>query len=180
MENQLPRRPVRPWRAGDATSLVRHANNRAVWQNVRDRFPHPYTASDAKKWLDAQESAELPLVNFAIDLDGEAVGGVGLVTGTDVESRTAEIGYWLGEEVWGRGLATAAVGSISRYAFESLEMIRVFAAVFDFNPASARVLEKAGFVREGVMRDAAIKEGRVVSMVVYGMTRDDYASQCRR
>lgn len=171
---ELPALPVRPWRAKDEDSLVRHADSYEVWRHVRDRFPRPYTRKDARKWIDSQLEAPEPLLNFAIELEGEAVGGIGLIPGFDVESRTAEIGYWLGEAAWGRGLATAAVRSIVTYGFERLDLLRVFAAVFDFNPASARVVEKAGFVREGVLRDAAVKEGRVTSMIVYGITRDDW------
>ncbi|MFA6956042.1 MAG: GNAT family protein [Thermoanaerobaculia bacterium] len=171
---KLPDLPVRPWLATDEASLVRHADSYQVWRSVRDRFPRPYTHDDARKWIGSQLEASEPFLNFAIELEGEAVGGIGLIPGFDVESRTAELGYWLGEAAWGRGLATAAVRSILPYAFERLELLRVFAAVFDFNPASARVVEKAGFVREGVLRDAAVKEGRVTSMVVYGMTRGDY------
>ncbi len=179
MTLRLPGPPVRPWEATDAESLVRHANSLAVWRNVRDRFPHPYTDADAKQWLDSQESAEPPVLNFAIAVGEEAVGGVGLIPGTDVEAQSAEIGYWLGEQWWGRGLATAAVREITWYGFGELRMIRLFASVFDFNPASGRVLEKVGYVREGVLRDAAVKQGQVVSTIVYGMTRDDYARAFR-
>jgi len=171
---KLPDLPVRPWRATDEDSLVRHADSYEVWRCVRDRFPRPYTHDDARKWIGSQLEAPEPLLNFAIELDGEAVGGIGLILGFDVERRTAELGYWLGEAAWGRGLATTAVRSILPYAFERLDLLRVFAAVFDFNPASARVVEKAGFAHEGVMRDAAVKEGRVTSMILYGMTRADY------
>ncbi|MBI2212537.1 MAG: GNAT family N-acetyltransferase [Acidobacteria bacterium] len=170
----LPGPPVRLWRSGDEESLVRHADNYAVWRSLRDRFPRPYTLDDARRWIEAQLQAPERLMNFAIERHGEAVGGVGFIPGSDVESRTAEIGYWVGQSLWGRGLATAAVQAVLPYAFERLELLRVFAAVFELNPASARVLEKAGFVREGVLRDAAIKEGRVTSMIVYGMTLSDW------
>lgn len=151
-----------------------NADSYAVWRNVRDRFPRPYRHEDARSWLEARSADEGPLLDFAIEVDGEAVGGIGLIPGTDVERVGAELGYWLGERYWGRGLATASVRSILPYAFEELGLLRVFAAVFDFNPASGRVLEKAGFVREGVLRDAAIKESRVTSMTLYAMTRADY------
>ena len=97
---------VRSWRLEDAESIVRHANNRKIWLNVRDRFPHPYTDTDAQNYLKHVVSTQ-PEINFAIDLVDEAVGGVGFVLGTDVERHSAEVGYWLGESVWGRGIPTA-------------------------------------------------------------------------
>jgi len=175
MMRRLPALPVRPWLATDEDSLVRHADSYQVWRCVRDRFPRPYTHDDARKWIASQLEAPDPLLNFAIELEGEAVGGIGLIPGFDVERRTAELGYWLGEAAWGRGLATAAVRALLPYAFEELELLRVFAAVFAFNSVFWRVVGKAGFVHEGVLRDAAVKEGCVTSMIMFGMTRGDYA-----
>ena len=93
---------------GDEPALVRHADNRKIWLNVRDRFPHPYTPADAEAWV-ARAAAATPETQFAIEVEGEAVGGVGLFLQADVERYSAEIGYWLGEALWGRGLATAVV-----------------------------------------------------------------------
>ncbi|HXE00283.1 MAG TPA: GNAT family N-acetyltransferase [Candidatus Acidoferrum sp.] len=101
----LSRGSLRPWRRGDEPSLVRYANNRNIWRNLRDRFPHPYTAADADAWITKAE-AEAPVTSHAIVVDGETVGGVGVDLGTDVRRRSAEIGYWLGEPFWGRGIAT--------------------------------------------------------------------------
>lgn len=161
---------VRPWRAADAPSLVAHANNRRVWLHLRDAFPHPYTSADADRWLALAAAAEPP-THWAVAVDGAAVGGIGLVVGTDVARLTAELGYWLGEPFWGRGIVTAAVRAVTRHAFAALPLERVFALPFGPNRASQRVLEKAGFTREGVLRRAAVKDGRVLDHVVYAILR---------
>ena len=157
---------VRSWRLEDAEAIVRHANNRKIWLNLRDRFPHPYSDRNAHIYLKQVVSTQ-PEVNFAIDLAGEAVGGVGLVLGTDVERHSAEVGYWLGESLWGRGIATAALKGSIRYAIAEYGLWRVFAVPFSENAASIRVLEKAGFVREGLMRRSAVKNGRILDQVLY-------------
>ena len=157
---------VRSWRLEDAEAMIRHANNRKIWLNLRDRFPYPYSRRDAQTYLKQVVSTQ-PEVNFAIDLAGEAVGGVGFVPGTDVERHSAEVGYWLGESVWGRGIATAALKGSTRYAIGAYDLWRVFAVPFSENAASIRVLEKAGFVREGVMRRSAVKDGRILDQVLY-------------
>src|SRR5262245_39063213 len=162
---------VRSWRRGDEDDLVRHANNRKVWLQLRDRFPHPYTRADADAWL-VHALAERPESNFAIALDDAVVGGIGFERGGDVERLSAEVGYWLGEEVWGRGLATAALRAVTRHAFEAHGLQRLFAAVFAGNLASARVLEKVGFVREGVLRRSAVKDGVVLDRFLYAMVRE--------
>ena len=160
---------LQPWLFGHAEELVRHANDPDVAANMRDRFPHPYTRADAEKWLQFA-TAEWPVANFAIEVDGEAVGGIGLTIGTDVERVSAEIGYWLGRTVWGRGLATAAVKTLVGHGFREFGLTRIFAHVFAEHAASIRVLEKAGFAREGLMRRAAIKAGVVRDYVLYAIT----------
>lgn len=165
----LPGR-VRPWTAGDEASLVAHANSRAVWRSLRDRFPSPYTPADADRWLRAVTAEAAPL-DWAIEVDGAAAGGIGLVPGIDVERVGAEIGYWLGESVWGRGLATAAVRAVTGHALFVLGFERVFAHVFHSNEASVRVLTKAGFETEGRLRRSAIKNGVVLDQIVLGAVR---------
>jgi RimJ/RimL family protein N-acetyltransferase len=157
---------VRSWRPGDAASIVEHANNRKVWVNLRDRFPHPYTASDARDFLKSVLSAR-PETNFAIDVDGAAVGGIAYRVQSDVERIGAELGYWLGEKFWGRGIATAAVRAVTEHALATPGLLRVFALPFAHNRASARVLEKAGFALEGVLRSSAMKDGRVLDQLLY-------------
>ena len=161
---------LRQFRAADAASLARHANDRQVWLNLRDLFPHPYSIADAERYI-AQVVDEMPVTRFAIDIDGEAVGSVGLKLGSDIERRSAEIGYWLGQAYWGRGIVSAAVAAVTDYAFRELDLLRVFAVPFVRNPASARVLEKAGYQREGTMRCSAVKDGLIVDQYLYAAVR---------
>lgn len=160
---------LRPWRVGDESSLARHANNRAIWLNLRDRFPHPYTPADAEVWVQIA-SSHRPLTNLAIDVSGEAVGGVSLMLHDDVERVSAEIGYWLGESFWGRGIMSLAVRAATEYAFASFDLTRVYALPYTRNEASMRVLEKAGYRREGLLRRSAIKDRVVLDQVLYAIT----------
>jgi RimJ/RimL family protein N-acetyltransferase len=156
----------------DKTSLIRHANNRRVWRNLRDLFPHPYTEADADAWLSyATEEERSPWV-FAIEVNGEAGGAISLEPGRDIEAHSAEIGYWLGEPFWGRGIVTAAARAITARAFEETDLCRLHAWVFAWNPASMRVLEKAGYRREGVLVRGGIKDGNLIDRVMYAITRD--------
>jgi len=161
---------VRDWRRGDEASLVEHANNRNIWINLRDRFPHPYTKRDAARWM-AYVHAGPPDTNFAIAVDGEAAGSIGFVVQPDVHHISAEIGYWLGEAYWGRGIMTEALRAVTAFAFRAYGLERIYAAVFEWNPASMRVLEKSGYVREGVLRRSVIKDGKIIDQVLYAVTR---------
>ncbi len=165
---------IRSWRKDDADSIARLANNRAVWRNLRDRFPHPYARKDARSWIRTARRAD-PQTFFAIDVEGEAVGGIGLHPQSDILRRSMEIGYWLGEPYWGRGIATQVVVAMTRYAFEHFDIARLYGYVFEWNPASGRVLEKAGYRLEGRLRKAVTKNGRTMDMLVYGFTEDDRA-----
>jgi [ribosomal protein S5]-alanine N-acetyltransferase len=157
---------LRPFRPTDAESLARHADDRRIWLNLRDRFPHPFAVADAERYIDSV--ARRPrLTSFAIDVAGDAVGNVSLRPGDDVERLSAEIGYWLGAEFWARGIMSDAVRAATRYAFDELALTRVFAVPFARNPASFRVLEKAGYVREGILRRSAVKEGEVLDQYMY-------------
>lgn len=168
---ELPKCVLRRWQAGDVEALIRHANNRNIWRNVRDRFPHPYTREAAEDWL--RFTAEHPHdPNYAIAVAGEAVGGIGLVLGQDIDRRSAEIGYWLSEQYWGQGIATEAVRALSEQGFTTYGMCRIWANVFEWNPASMRVLEKAGFVREGLLRQAATKDGQTIDVVLFALIRE--------
>jgi ribosomal-protein-alanine N-acetyltransferase len=161
---------LRPWQPGDEESLACHANNPKIWRNVRDRFPHPYTRADAEAWI-AIASTDTPLTNFAIAVDGAAVGGIGVMLQEDVSRKSAEIGYWLGEAYWGRGIVTAAVRAMTDYAFATFDLCRLYANVFEWNPASMRVLEKAGYEFEGRRRKSAIKEGQIIDEMIYAIIR---------
>lgn len=158
---------VRDWAAGDLAALVHHANNRKIWINLRDRFPHPYTAVHGREFL-AHVCEQHPRTVWAIEVDGQAAGGIGIVLLSDVERVSAEIGYWLGEAYWGRGLMTAAVTAVTAASFRQFDLRRVFALPFADNLASIRVLEKAGYVLEGRLPDAAIKAGVVRDQLMYG------------
>lgn len=168
---KLDRILLRDWRPGDEEALARHANNRKIWINLRDRFPHPYTLADAKKWI-RQTSAEVPQDQFAIVIDREAVGGIGLEIRTDVFRRSAEIGYWLGESFWGRGIATAALRAVTDYAFKTFDLCRIDAGIFEWNPASIRVLEKAGYLCEARLKKSVTKEGQTIDQLLYARVRE--------
>lgn len=168
MELSLPTCTIRPWRLDDAESLARHADNPSVSRFLRDRFPSPYTRADAEAWLAVEHPAD-----FAIEVDGAAVGGIGLRPGEDVERRSGEIGYWIGEPYWGRGIATDAVGALTRWGIETLDLVRVEARVFAPNAASARVLEKNGYVLEGRLHRAIEKRGEILDALVYAYVVED-------
>ena len=157
---------VRTWRASDAESLQAHANNRKIWINLRDRFPHPYTLDDAHAFL-KMATGMAPQTYFAIEVDGQAVGGIGYGLHDDVERVSAEIGYWLGERYWNRGITTEALATVTTRAIERHGLSRVYALPFEYNTASCRVLEKCGFVLEARLRRSAIKDGRVVDQFMY-------------
>jgi [ribosomal protein S5]-alanine N-acetyltransferase len=161
---------LRPWSTKDRDSIVKYANNRNVSINLRDRFPYPYTLKDADYWIEIANSHR-PICNFAIEADGHAVGGIGLVLGEDVFRCTAELGYWIGEPFWGRGIATEAVKLATEYGFSQFNLVRIHAGAFSSNPASARVLEKAGYLLEARMRKSIIKEGKILDQLNYVVVR---------
>src|SRR5215217_671733 len=162
---------VRNWEWRDRDAIVRHANNRKVSINLRDRFPYPYKVSDARNWLESVIGYK-PETNFAIALAGESVGGIGFTVQHDVGHRSAEIGYWLGEEFWGRGIATEALIAVTDHAFANYDLCRLYAHVVDCNAASARVLEKAGYELEGCLRKSVTKEGQTIDQLMYAMIRE--------
>jgi ribosomal-protein-alanine N-acetyltransferase len=157
---------VRSWRTSDAESLLRHANNRNIWLNLRDAFPHPYTKHDARAYIRSVRE-RTPETTFAIAVDDEAVGSVGFVLRTDVERVSAEIGYWLAEPFWGRGITTEALTALTKYAVDTHGLTRIYALPFAWNRASCRVLEKAGYVLEARLRRSAIKDGQITDQMQY-------------
>lgn len=161
---------VRSYQPGDAASLARHGNNRRIWENLRDRFPHPFTETNAAEYIERLSTSN-DETSFAIEVGGEAVGGISLHPGTDIERIGAELGYWLGESFWGRGIATSAIRLVTDYAFNKKRLERVFAVPFTTNVASCRALEKAGYEREATMRRSAIKDGRIVDQYLYARVR---------
>jgi RimJ/RimL family protein N-acetyltransferase len=159
---------VRDWSRSDKASLVRHANNRNVWRNLTHLFPHPYTDANADAWFAHLESMPAP-THWAIEVEGSAVGGVGCTIGKGIREKSARFGYWLGEPYWGRGIVTAAVQRVAPYVLEHFPLVRLESPVFAWNPASMRVLEKCGFVRECVHRASVLKDGEIIDEVLYAL-----------
>jgi len=157
---------IRSWRSSDLEPLVTLANNRDIWLNLRDRFPHPYTARDGRAFLKHMRD-QRPETAFAIAVNGEAAGSIAFQLGGDVERVSAEIGYWLGQPFWGRGIATEALVALTEYAVATHGLTRVFAVPFAWNTASCRVLEKAGYVLEGRLRRSAVKDGVITDQLQY-------------
>jgi [ribosomal protein S5]-alanine N-acetyltransferase len=159
---------LRQWREGDEASLAANANNKKIWMNLRDAFPFPYTLTNAVLWIElSKESA----TNFAIDVDGQAVGDIGLTLQGDLLRRSVEIGYWLGEPYWGRGIMTQAVHAVTEYAFRTFDINRIFAGILEYNTPSARVLEKNGYVCEARLKQAYTKEGKTYDQLLYTLIR---------
>ncbi len=161
---------MRPWREGDEAALTKHADNRKIWTNLRSNFPHPYTLDDADKWIRECISAEERALRLAIVVDGEPAGAIGIEFGRGKSEGSGEIGYWLGEELWGRGIASEAVRLVTEYAFETLSLERIEAAVLESNQASIRVLEKAGFSVYGRLRKGAQRPGKSAGELHFAKT----------
>ncbi|MBN2099569.1 MAG: GNAT family N-acetyltransferase [Dehalococcoidia bacterium] len=166
MHREIGQYVIRDWNIEDAPSIAKYANNRKIWINLRDAFPHPYGLQDAESFITSTLAAE-PVTVYAIASQSEAIGAIGLILGQDVNRFTAEIGYWLAEPFWGKGITTESVKSLTAHAIRELKLHRVFAEPFTTNPASARVLEKAGYRCEGIQRSSAFKNGEVLDQFLY-------------
>jgi [ribosomal protein S5]-alanine N-acetyltransferase len=150
----------------DKASLIANANNRNVWRNLADVFPHPYTDADAESWFRVAGSAGRSIA-LAIERDGVAIGGIGARAGEGIFVRTAHFGYWLGEAHWGKGIATAAGRALIDYLKADARFVRLEAPVFEWNPASMRVLAKLGFERVARLRKSVTKDGQLIDSVLY-------------
>ena len=159
---------LRSWQPGDEAALVKYGNNLNVSRYLADRFPYPYTLADAENWI-AFVSKQNPVLTFAIDVDGEAAGGIGLEPRPDERRKTVHIGYWLAEPFWGRQIVSEATKLVVEYGFATLDIVRIESVVYHPNTASMRVLEKAGFVKEGVSRKAIFKNGEFYDEHIYGL-----------
>jgi ribosomal-protein-alanine N-acetyltransferase len=166
LQTSHPSCVLRPWSVADKASLLAHADNRNIWRNLTEMFPHPYTPADADRWFQITASPGRS-VFFAIEVDGAAVGGIGAIAGDGIACRTGQFGYWLGEAHWGKGVATAAATALVAHLQAERRFVRLEAPVFAWNPASMRVLEKAGFQREGVLRSSVTKDGQLIDSVMY-------------
>lgn len=162
---------IRAWRPEDRYQLADLLNNPNIQNNLRDGLPFPYTADDAEEYISSMLSAD-PAFAFAVTANGLLVGSIGVFRQDNIHARTAEMGYYIGEPYWGKGLATSAVKQTCRFIFERTDILRIFAEPFARNLASCRVLEKAGFQLEGVLRSNAVKNGVVLDMKLYALLKD--------
>lgn len=169
--SNTPHIELRPFQLSDCDSIAYHANNRLIWERLRDRFPFPYTKMDAIMFIEIV-SRNHPITEFAIDIDGTAIGAAGIVLKDDVYKLNGEIGYWIGQEYWGNGIGTKVVADLTRKAFEDFNLKRVYAEVFENNLASERVLVKNGFNREAILKDAIIKDGKILNLLIYSKLKD--------
>jgi [ribosomal protein S5]-alanine N-acetyltransferase len=159
---------LRPFEFSDSKSIAQNANNILIYQNLRDRFPHPYTDIDAIQFIQ-MVSKNSPVTEFAIDIDGVAIGAAGIILKDDVYRRNGEIGYWIGQAYWGQGVGTRIVSELIRIAFDEFKLYRVYAEVFENNIASARVLEKNGLIKEATLKNAIIKDGIFQNLLIYSI-----------
>lgn len=163
---------IRSFETADAEDVVKYADNRNVSLGLRDLFPYPYTLKDAHNWLEHAMNQD-PECNFAIASAEEVIGGIGVGLWPGERRISGEVGYWLGEPFWGRGIATRAVLAFTEYVFETFDLVRTYGEVYASNPASARVLEKAGYSLAGHFHNAIIKEGKIHDLFVYEKLRSD-------
>jgi RimJ/RimL family protein N-acetyltransferase len=161
---------LRPWEAEDLDSLLRHANDEQVSRGVSDRFPYPYTQADGEAFLAGKVIDQGGPV-FALEIDGEACGGIGAHAGHGERVHTAEFGYWLGRQHWGRGTMTRVVAAYAPWVMRELRLYRLYAAVLAFNIGSAQVLRRNGFMEEGVQRAAVFKRGVLHDLRMFAKVR---------
>lgn len=165
---------LREWRLEDKYDLSGLLNNKKILNNLRDGIPYPYTVSDAEAFISSMLSADkTKTFAFAIAVEDKIIGSIGVFRQENIHFRTAELGYYLGEDFWGHGFATRAVKQICKYVFGKTDIIRIFAEPFSYNTASCRVLEKAGFIFEGTLRDNAVKNGRILDMNMYALVKSE-------
>ena len=157
---------LRPFRDSDLGSLVKYANNYNIAKFLTNQFPHPYTEEDGRKFISSVANKE-PVNVFAIEVNGEAAGAIGIFQQSDIHEKNAEMGYWLAEPFWGKGIITRAIGETVEYGFKTFDITRIFARPFSINPASQRVLEKAGFTCEARLRNAIFKNGIYMDELIY-------------
>lgn len=157
---------IRLWKPEDAAPLAAICNNKKIWLNVRDTFPHPYTVTNAVEWISFTLNQQ-PIRNMAIVYKGNIAGSIGVMVKEDVYRKSIEIGYFLGEQYWGKGIATTAVGLLLEYIKSNFDVIRIYAEVFGHNASSMKVLEKNGFHLEGIRKKAVIKNNEIMDDYVW-------------
>ena len=164
---------LREWRLSDAASLAENANNINIWNNLRDALPHPYSEEDGKNFIEMALSLPKPATLLAIVVNEKAVGSIGITLHTDVERISAELGYFIGEKYWNKGIMTEIVKQMVKYAFANFPHLhKIYATPFDFNTASHKVLEKVGFEREAILKQAVIKNEKIVDLHYYSIFKN--------
>jgi len=164
---------LRPWSINDATELADIANNKNIADNLQDLFPFPYSLKDARKWLKTILLVDPPR-NFAIVSDGTIVGNIGILSKEDIHRKNVEIGYFLSEKYWGKGIATRALKAVTSYAFSNFDIVRVYAETFADNIRSRRALEKAGFKLEAILKHYVIKNSIIKDSCIYSVLKEDF------
>ena len=163
---------LRNWSLDDCENLVRFANNKKIWDNLADAFPSPYTNQHANDFVEKYQSDD-PRRVMAIVVDGLACGSIGLFPDSDIYRKNAAIAYWLAEDFWGKGICTEAVRIMTRYGFDHFDVRRIYARPFGTNIASHRVLEKAGYRREAILKESVYKNGKFLDEYLYSVLRDE-------
>ena len=165
---------IRKWELSDAKDLAAALSNKKVQDNLRDGLPYPYTEQDGKEFISAMLSAdESETFAFAITVDNMVIGSIGIFRQGNIHRQTAELGYYIAEEYWGKGIMAEAVKQICEYVFGNSDIIRIYAEPFAYNIASCRVLEKAGFQYEGTLRSNAVKNSKVIDMKMYSLLKEE-------
>jgi [ribosomal protein S5]-alanine N-acetyltransferase len=165
---------LRPWSIGDASQLALIADNKKIADNLRDGFPFPYSIKNAYDWLNIVLPENNPPRFFAITLDNQLVGSIGIVTKSDIYRKNFEIGYFLSEEYWGKGIATRAIKAATSYAFRDFDIVRIYAEPFSDNVGSRKALKKAGFRLEATLKHNVIKNGIIKDSCIYSVLREDF------
>ena len=163
---------LRKWRLSDAKELAAALNNKRILNNLRDGLPFPYTEQDATEYITAMRSAdENDTFAYAITAENHVIGSIGAFRQINIHRQTAELGYYLVEEYWGQGVMSGAIRQLCGTIFQTTDILRIYAEPFSYNAGSRRALEKAGFRYEGLMKNNAVKNGKVVDMALYSLTR---------
>ena len=174
MEKSIMNCKIRKWKLTDAKDIAVALSNKKIQDNLRDGLPYPYSEQDGIDFISSMLSAnEDETFAFAITLDDKAIGSIGVFRQQNIHRQTAEMGYYIAEEYWGKGIMTDAVKQICEYVFKNSDILRIYAEPFAYNTGSCRVLEKAGFQYEGTLRNNAVKNGKVIDMKMYSLLRED-------
>lgn len=163
---------LRNWQEKDINSLSKNANNKKIWNNLRDSFPYPYTKLAAKQWIKIA-NMDNPITNFAIEYNEKAIGGIGIIIQSDIFIKNAEIGYWIGEKYWNKGIASIALKAMVEYSFNHFDIIRLYAHVFETNYASIKVLKKCGFIEEARLESSVYKNNIIQDCFIYSIVKPE-------